>query len=241
MSVVIREKIDTSNASNAVSLPRSERATPEFRLMYHPGHWTWTGKEYGWLPDLGRLVMDPGVQGVPDKVPGRALDTSRARAHWQGKGWTVIDHLSPVLGPHKEYLAKWRGERGAIWTTAYSTPEIIGSQVFWDFDREGYYKFLKYLVDNRVLGIEPMDSRLKGRHLRNLQRQVDQRVLPQLTQHPDSAALKARYEKLTAEINDIKADIEKSTKKSVDFKEPVKSSKMGAYRDASDDVEGANG
>lgn len=125
------------------------RATHPFLFGYHPGNWEHI-EDFGWLPQLKRFVLQPGVNGCKEPhAGGHTLMVAR----FQGEGWTFIDDSEPVcyhdidsgeLVEEEGYLIGLRGVRGKVHCTVWDNPEVIGmgreATVDWGtgFDREGF-------------------------------------------------------------------------------------------------------
>ena len=126
-------------------------ANANFDLVYYPLRWQFIRATGEWLPNLGRLVFDPGVNGVD-----RSGDPTLAMAHKGKKGGTIIRQEWSPNGSH--YVQAIPALGGSYHCTIWEHPRMVGSTVMEsEVDSEGYYTWLRSLISTgRIPAPEPI-------------------------------------------------------------------------------------
>lgn len=114
-------------------LPMSANAP--WWYMHHPSRWMLVGDE--WLPQLGQMWGDPGVNRV-DKDG----NTDLAEIGKRKTGWTIIPWEVESGG----YCIAWDGRGGKVHLSKWETPQMLAGQVRLKSDVDGYWDFCRRLV-----------------------------------------------------------------------------------------------
>jgi hypothetical protein len=130
--------------------PPSEARLPHisnapFYLAYHPLRWSFLDGEF--LPNLLKIVIEPGVGGVDKSGDSSLAETLRAK---QGKvilPWSLV----PPGTPGGQYIHRFlaRGPKGADWyhCEVWETPRQLAGRVMQSvIDTEGRRAWLRWLV-----------------------------------------------------------------------------------------------
>jgi hypothetical protein len=156
MGTIVGHRAEDAEALNREMLPKI-RNRYRYLLKAHPLRWYFDEDDYdegndGWLPDLGRTNLTPGVGGVGD---GNVIDLALVTAHKEG--WQILHDNDPRLGPYKHYMQKFpsRG-KAAVWGSIFETVTVQGGRAIWGHDDDARRGFLRYLVDHRI--VQPIDE-----------------------------------------------------------------------------------
>lgn len=191
-------------------LPKAEgRARPKFTLMLHPDRWMWDSKTKEYVPELTKLKIIPGLQGVDDNGNDQA-----ARAYYTAKGYIIVSNGDPRLAkmiPGGKYRTRWvaLGREAGKGVFAYGWPwegyEWVGNKLEWQVDAATRNKFLRGLV---ALGIvPPITASLRNQKLREEIRVLERM---EVRRRQKNAKLDdAEYLAQKQLIEDLKADIAK--------------------------------
>jgi len=116
-------------------------ANVPFYLKWHPMRWQLIEGE--WLPLLGKMRIDPGLNGVD-----RSGDDTLCRVNNQKKGWRILPwECCPPNTPGGVYIAEHDCMQGVHYCEAWETPRHLGTRVLPSvIDTEGYVNFLRWLV-----------------------------------------------------------------------------------------------
>jgi len=147
----------TTDSPDARPLPR--RKAPHrapFLLGHLPKRWDWDDDLGRFLPQLTTLTFMSGVQGT---IAGRAgpdgrprMNTAASRAHFTGKGGTLIDPSDSRLGKYRGYQQRVENDAGAdVNYTIFESYDLIGDDVWWDHNAEEYREFCLLLLDTEIL------------------------------------------------------------------------------------------
>jgi hypothetical protein len=111
-----------------------------------------TGKE--WLPGLGKLVVDPGCDGVTE---GGGIDL--AVAGNMRRGWQVIQPSDPRLGEYQDYMvAVPHAAGGNSYIDPFQKISVEAGRMFVEPGGEDYYAFLRHLVATGI--VSPMSPNI---------------------------------------------------------------------------------
>ena len=103
--------------------------------MHHPARWLLVGDD--WLPSLGKLVAEPGINRV-DKDG----NTDLAEVAKRKQGWTIIPWEVEPGG----YCIGWDGQAGKVHLSKWETPNMLAGQVRVKSDEAGYWDFCRRLL-----------------------------------------------------------------------------------------------
>ncbi len=119
---------------------------PSARWWYqhHPARWYVT--DGCLLPLLGKLVGEPGVNGVTKNADIGPAQLAASRRGWTLIPWSVVDG---------GYVRAFQGRRGTVHLSIFETPKIVGNRTIIKHDHAGYRQFLKDLLNSGV--IPPID------------------------------------------------------------------------------------
>ena len=158
MSAIVGKKITRETRDEAsAKLPKSVRPTSFFKLVSHPKRWRWNDDAGEFLPDMGYLLVSPGVGGVTQRG-----NTSQAEVGLGKKGFTVIQPDDPRLGEFRDYVTGLptvfgRNHHVPAWESA----SIVGGEVFWKTDTAMERKFYAHII---AAGIIPkLDPDMRDR------------------------------------------------------------------------------
>ena len=164
MSSFVGESVSNKGPTVGKLLNKKQyRGKSKFIMMVHPDKWIWNGEKY--VPKLGKLVLDPGVQGVKE-YRGR-VDDSLARIYYSKQGWIIIENGDPRLEDVLEdgiYLHRFKCTNGRFaYTYKWQTPHELLGRTKWDFDKNISVSVTDLLVEKGM--IPTMSPRLKQHHL----------------------------------------------------------------------------
>jgi len=134
-----------ANAKNLLNAPSS----PPFRWTHHPERFHICGEHGELLPQLGKMVLEPGVNGVHANGSDHLARVGAAK-----NGWQVLELQSfPELGDDG-YLTAVEGREGLVHFSVFETPTQQGNVVRWSKQAEGqarYMEFLRDLLRRRII------------------------------------------------------------------------------------------
>lgn len=122
-----------------------------FYLMHHPKNWDLIEvmrknakkPRYYWLPNLNRLICEPGINNVRGSKANP--DTTYARAELAEQGYTILD-------PAKhDYLRIYPAHRGNFYALKWQNYELLGNDLIKTTDRNGYSDFKRELVASGII------------------------------------------------------------------------------------------
>ena len=152
MAQVLGKRVSQAERTDAVKIPRGVRKEPRFFFKWHPHRWMFMGDE--WLPCLGKLVIDPGCDGVTE-----GGGTDLAVAGNMRRGWTVIQHSDPRLGEYQDYMvAIPHAAGGNSYIDPFQKISIEAGRMFVEEGGEDYRVFLRHLVSSGI--IPPMSPNI---------------------------------------------------------------------------------
>lgn len=88
-----------------------KHSNAEWRYIHAPGSWQWSDEKGAFLPVLGRMVLEPGMNGTVASRSGPP-SPSTLRAKMDSKGCVEIQVGDPRLGEHADYLVSYACEGG---------------------------------------------------------------------------------------------------------------------------------
>ena len=152
MAQVLGKRVSQAERLDAVKIPHRVRKQPRFLFKWHPHRWMFTGKE--WLPGLGKLVVDPGCDGVTE---GGGIDL--AVAGNMRRGWQVIQPSDPRLGEYQDYMvAVPHAAGGNSYIDPFQKISVEAGRMFVEPGGEDYYAFLRHLVATGI--VAPMSPNI---------------------------------------------------------------------------------
>lgn len=108
--------------------------------IHHPARWLLVGDE--WLPSLGKLIAEPGINRV-DKDG----NTDLAEIGKRKQGWTLIPWEVEAGG----YCIAWDGMSGKVHLSKWEAPRMVAGQLRVKSDEAGYWDFCRRLVADGVI------------------------------------------------------------------------------------------
>lgn len=152
-------------------LPRL-RVEPDFWLCAHSTNWdvaTIDGQVY-WVPDLRKVPIIAGLNGIRQQAGGRGLDTSHTRTRMQDLGWIFL----PEDPPYKRRIQAQAGVTVVdTWTRVIAYPDGVTDV---SFDHAGWDLFRAGLVARGIVPpIRPgVVAQLRRRVEKRIGRRIDQ-------------------------------------------------------------------
>jgi hypothetical protein len=173
-------------------------------LMAHPHRWRYDSDAGEWLPHLGRLALDPGINGVTD---GGGTDLAVAQA--SRRGWTVIRPGDERLGEFRYYSQSVpKAGRGEVWVDIHQRVEVVGGRAFWSVDNAGRRGFLRHLVSSGI--IPPINDNVKRLEIEKQANRVD-RLESNVASAPHNQVLVARLDTASKRLAAMKGQPTKKT------------------------------
>lgn len=151
-------------------------------LMHHPLSWEMVKHKdkFVWVPQFSQLSETPGVNGVEDTPQGP--DSRMSRIKLMEGGYTFIER-------GEGYLTRYPTTDGAYYyCNRFCTPKIIGDEVFWNMDLEGWNEWRLSLLERGIVAMpEPeiiqgkqyaidrrIDRRIKMQHIPEVKTEIEQ-------------------------------------------------------------------
>ncbi len=165
MAQVLGKRVSQAQRTDAVKIPRRVRKEPRFFFKWHPHRWMFAGDE--WLPQLGKLVIDPGCEGVTE-----GGGTDLAVAGNMRRGWTIIQHSDPRLGEYQDYMvAVPHASGGYSYLDPFRKISVEAGRMFTEPGGEDYYAFLRHLVASGI--VAPMSPNILKIKIHDEQKKVE--------------------------------------------------------------------
>lgn len=203
MPIVLGESLPRTEARREQPLPKEEKRNhPRFLAMVHPDRWVWDSLIKDWLPELGKLTISAGVQGV-ELLPNGQENPAMARAHYTTKGWMILEDGDPRLAdvvPNGQYVSRFQAGNGWAYCFAWEGYERVRGSIEWGEDTALRVKFLKALIAKGF--ITPMSRKLKEVDIRETQKRV-RRMHEKFALKPNFPSLKVRLEQAEALLADM--------------------------------------
>jgi hypothetical protein len=187
---------------DASHLPKKVRPNKPFFIAHLPQNWdpvpTKTGpkgivQEVEWLPILGTIPIDPGVNGC-EKIGKAPVNFEPAIARWQGRGGVVLRHGDPRLGEHGEYMATFPsafGPRSPVYRDAWTEFDVLGQLVREECDEGAYNEFRRYLVEQRI--VEPINVMVAEKKLEQRRARL-RRIIDRVGTRPGHTGLQDKVD-----------------------------------------------
>jgi hypothetical protein len=107
--------------------------------MAHPARWGVFETSHGYevLPQLGKLKLDPGCNGVTNSGNYDAALTHATRG-----GWTVLEHDCVPGG----YVRQYDTEKGLLHLSVWEHPKMSGGRPIIATDEAGHHAFLRWVA-----------------------------------------------------------------------------------------------
>ena len=202
MGAVIGTPVAIKSATTATEhLPRGHKATQRFLYKSHPMRWTWHEGREQFVPQLGKMFVDPGVGGVRD-----GGDISLAVAQAMQAGWTMIDpkvlaaHPDPDVKATAGYCSRFQkegtGKRGRFYHEDSSASyRKVGHRVFWSPDGDKYWGMVSLWILHGIVP-PPEDIVIESRVMAQEERLTSVRNRASAnTNNPQMLANQSREEK----------------------------------------------
>lgn len=203
MPIVLGEAVPRGEVRTQAPLPKEEKRNhPRFLAMVHPDRWVWDVDLKEWLPELGKLTISAGVQGV-ELLPDGRENPAMARAHYTSKGWTILEDGDPRLAdvvPNGQYVTRFRAGNGFAFCFAWEGYERVRGNIEWGEDKALRIKFLRAIIAKGF--VPPMSAKLKEVDIRETQKRV-RRMAEKFALKPNFPSLKVRLEQAEALLADM--------------------------------------
>ena len=165
MAQVLGKRVKQEERHDAVKLPRRSKKQPRFLYKHHPYRWAFMGGE--WLPQLGKLRIDPGVGGV---TSGGGLDLAIAAN--MRRNWTVIQPSDPRLGEYQDYQVAMPHEAGGYsYIDPFQKVSVEAGRMFVEPGGEDYLNFLRRLVSSGI--VPPMSKNILKIKLHEVEKKIE--------------------------------------------------------------------
>lgn len=187
------------NPTGEQLLPLPDHTLPQSRFLFVAQPTAVHFQDGELMPILSHLWRKSGVGGV-DKHGGLTL----ARERFTKKGGIVLEEDTPCKAwgvDFPSYMAEpYKTKAGLYWQDVWHrNPRIIGAELVWDIDTEGWKNFLRWIRDN-VLKIDP---RVKAQALAALTNSIESAA------EKEATSLSARRQVKALQKNLPKAAAEK--------------------------------
>ena len=171
-------------------------ASPPFVYFHYPHRWEFVAETGEWLPELRKMVHDPGVNGVRNDGNADLAVAARSR-----RGAIHIDPRDTRLGEFGNYCVAHLNHKGGrhhvdkwvmierIGRRGYTTPGTEGAG--------GYRKFQRHLVACGI--IPPMRDAVRAELIQTKRDRLGQ-TLARLGQRPGDVALAERVKDMRSFI-----------------------------------------
>lgn len=164
MAITYGEALPQNQNSNVIPLPSVEKRNHmKFMLLIHPDRWVFDPGVQDWLPELGKLILSGGVNGVALDPNGREIATE-AIANKTQLGWIPIndgDARLDDLIPNGKYLARHpAAPHGFAYSWIWEGFERVRNTIDWGEDAALRIKFQRGLEAKGLIG-SPKESLLR--------------------------------------------------------------------------------
>lgn len=181
-----------------------------FYLAFHPARWTVDIRHGLLLPDVVKIAVEPGLNGVRYR-DGRPPDETPALRMWRESGWEVLPHSAGPNG--QSYVRRTRVAGGWYFRLPWEIVYQESDQV--DFDAKGFKAWIDGLVEKEAIKA-PSLVHLRAEAVR-LQREADRSA--------SAAKVSVGHERqaaaLAAAVETLRAYIESRSRRSAADGEPV--------------------
>lgn len=142
------ETVSVAQASGNVLPPREASTHERFIIKIHENNWIF--KYDQWLPDISKIILSPGINGVDER------DTSAARSMALEKGYTIIDNENNRLSQNfKAYLKRTKSAKGFAYHMCFEYPELFRNKVNWKCDEKMELDFLLDVKEKYIPVVDP--------------------------------------------------------------------------------------
>jgi hypothetical protein len=165
MAQVLGKRVTQAERLDAVKIPRRVKKQVRFYFKHHPMRFMFVGGE--WLPQLAKLRIDPGVDGV---VSGGGIDL--AVAGNMRRGWQIIQPSDARLGEYQDYMVALPHEAGGnTYVDPFQKITVEAGRMFVEEGGESYYDFLRHLVTSGI--VAPISDNIKKIKLHDIEKKVE--------------------------------------------------------------------
>jgi len=165
MAQVLGKRVTQAERLDAVKIPRRVKKQVRFYFKHHPMRFMFVGGE--WLPQLAKLRIDPGVDGV---VSGGGIDL--AVAGNMRRGWQIIQPSDARLGEYQDYMVALPHEAGGnTYIDPFQKITVEAGRMFVEEGGEDYYDFLRHLVASGI--VAPISDNIKKIKLHDIEKKVE--------------------------------------------------------------------
>jgi len=210
MTQVIGEQVLQAERHDALKLPRSVKKRPPFLYKSHPLRFSFYAKTGEWLPDLAKMWIDPGVDGVADSG-----DITIALAGNTSRGWQIIQPSDERLGEFKNYSQKLPHISGGhSHIPIFMGIDVEAGRAFITPDTDRWVAFRRHLIASGI--VPPCSENIRNLKTRE-QRALCERLEGRQSNSPNNAALARRSAKARALLDAMegktKTKAKRATKK----------------------------
>lgn len=199
MAQIIGKRVSRAERHDAEKIPHRVRRQPRFIYKSHPHRWMFTGKE--WLPLLGTLKIDPGVDGVTENG-----GTDLAVAANMRRGWQIIQPSDPRLGEYQDYMvAMPHAAGGNSYVDPFQTISVEAGRMFVEEGGENYHAFLRHLISSGI--VQPMTPNVLKLKLHDEQKKVE-RLQGAVAVNPANQIAASRLKRAEERIASMRAAME---------------------------------
>ena len=207
MPITFGTAVQPAAVDTAERLPvLSKRQRPAFHLMVNKDNWTWDLEEKCYFPDLGKLQLSGGVNGVAIDDNGQE-DDSHARGNYMKKGWRIVENGDPRLEklvPGGRYLVRFPAKGyGHVYGCYWEGYEIVRGRVIWATNREAKVEFLQALVSQGF--VAPMHNEIRKMNITDYKTKL-QAIEARYFRYPNNVHLDVRIKVLKELIEDLEVD-----------------------------------
>jgi hypothetical protein len=204
MAQVLGKRVTQAERLDAVKIPRRVKKQVRFYFKHHPMRFMFVGGE--WLPQLAKLRIDPGVDGV---VSGGGIDL--AVAGNMRRGWQIIQPSDARLGEYQDYMVALPHEAGGnTYIDPFQKITVEAGRMFVEEGGEDYYAFLRHLVTSGI--VAPISDNIKKIKLHDIEKKVE-RLQGAVSVNPANQIAAGRLRQAEELLSAMRGDKPKSKRK----------------------------
>jgi len=204
MAQVLGKRVDREQRADAAKIPRRVKKRARFIFQHHPMRWSFIDGE--WLPQLSKLSIDPGVNGV---TGGGGTDLAIAGA--MRRGWQMIRSSDPRLGEYQDYMvALPHAAGGSTYVDPFQKVTVEAGRMFVEEGGESYYAFLRHLITSGI--VAPISANVKKIKLHDIEKKVE-RLQGAVSVNPANQIAAGRLRQAEGWLSAMRGDKPKSKRK----------------------------
>jgi len=191
MAQVLGKRVDREQRADAAKIPRRVKKRTRFIFQHHPMRWSFIGGE--WLPQLSKLSIDPGVNGV---TGGGGTDLAIAGA--MRRGWQMIQPSDPRLGEYQDYMVAYPHEAGGnTYLDPFQKITVEAGRMFVEPGGANYYEFLRHLLTSGI--VAPISRNVIKIKTHAIEKKIE-RYLGAVSLNPANQIAAGKLERAQAEL-----------------------------------------